>query len=69
MTTLCPDCAPGRAARTAIREDPELWTTLIAIGLPFMVVALVAAVLHRRGRTRPGPPIHGARRASRTSAR
>ncbi len=68
MITLCPDCAPGRAARTAIREDPELWTTLIAIGFPFMVVALVAAVLHRRGRTRP-PRIHGSRKASRTSAR
>lgn len=47
---ICPDCAPGLAARAAIREDPELGQVVAAVVLPFVIVALVAATLHRLGR-------------------
>ena len=50
LMSACPDCAPARAARAAIREDPESWTTLLIVILPFVLVALAAAALHRLGR-------------------
>jgi hypothetical protein len=54
----CPDCAPGLAARAAVRDDPDLATTALSVCAPFVVLALVAAYLHHR---RPPPPPTAAR--------
>lgn len=51
----CPDCAPGRAARAAITVDPSLWTYVLVTALPFLVIALIAALAHRSGRPPPIP--------------
>jgi len=48
----CPDCAPIRAARAAIRDDPSFWTYVSLTALPFIIVALIAAAAHRVGRPR-----------------
>jgi hypothetical protein len=50
LASACPDCAPLRAARAAIREDPAFGSLLLVTVLPFVIVALVAAGLHRLGR-------------------
>ncbi len=46
----CPDCAPVRAARAAIHDDPAFWSYLLWTALPFVFMALVAAAAHRAGR-------------------
>ena len=46
----CPDCAPVRAARAAIGDDPSLWTYVVLTALPFVILALIAAAAHRVGR-------------------
>lgn len=43
----CPDCAPVRAARAAIAEDPQRWLYALAVAAPFLIAALVVAGLYR----------------------
>ena len=42
----CPDCAIGRAARASVL-DHDFAGTLLTIAAPLLVLAVVAAVLHR----------------------
>lgn len=49
VATACPDCAPVRAARAAIQEDPAVWTYVLGTTLPFVIIGLVVVVAHRSG--------------------
>jgi hypothetical protein len=57
---LCPDCPPVRAARALVLGE-AWWTNLLRVVLPFVVVAIVLALVARRlaridrGRTRRTP--------------
>ena len=50
LAMACPDCAPIRAARAAILDDPDFWSYVLLTALPFVVVTLVAVWAHRMGR-------------------
>jgi hypothetical protein len=45
-SSLCPDCPPARAARALVLGD-EIWTNLLWVVLPFVVIALVVGWLSR----------------------
>lgn len=51
LALACPDCALARRTRAFLREDPNTWDHLALLLLPFLVVWLVAFVLHKRGGT------------------
>ena len=38
MAAACPDCAPVRAARAAIQDDPAFWTYVLGTTLPFVLI-------------------------------
>lgn len=44
----CPDCAPARATRAAVTGDPDLYLNLLAVLAPFLVLAFIAGLLHRK---------------------
>jgi hypothetical protein len=50
LAAACPDCAPIRAARAAIADDPAFWTYVLLTALPFVFVVAIAAAAHRLGR-------------------
>jgi hypothetical protein len=53
----CPDCDAARAARAAIRVDPDRWLYAAITVLPFVLVAFVVVLLHRIGRPAPPRPL------------
>lgn len=46
--SACPDCAPGRAARAALWNDPHFWDYVALLLLPFAAVAIGQALVSRR---------------------
>ncbi len=52
----CPDCAPARAARTAIASDPHFWSYVGLMLLPFLLVG-VGWALRARGRDHADRPV------------
>lgn len=53
IAAACPSCEPAIEARAAIRSDPDLLLQASVTVLPFLLVAIVAILLHRMGRPRP----------------
>jgi len=53
LASACPSCHAAVAARAAIREDPNLWFFAAVTVVPFVLVAILAMLLHRVGR----PPL------------
>jgi ABC-type multidrug transport system fused ATPase/permease subunit len=49
----CPDCVPGRVARATIGDDPAFWSYVLMTALPFLIMATVAALVHRGARSAP----------------
>ncbi|WAS91108.1 hypothetical protein [Nannocystis punicea] len=54
QSLACPDCAPVRAARTAIAADPDRWLYAFGVAAPFVVASVVIALVYRLGRSGPG---------------
>jgi hypothetical protein len=53
VVLACPDCAPSRAARSAVARDPSFFLHLLAVSLPILVITAIAAVLYVVGNRRP----------------
>ncbi|MDI3291415.1 hypothetical protein [Polyangium sp. 15x6] len=51
LALACPDCPLARRTRGFLREDPNTWTHLALLLLPFVVAWLVALWFHKRGQT------------------
>jgi hypothetical protein len=44
----CPDCQNARAAR-ALALDDQLWSNLVTLALPILIIVAVSLVLYRGG--------------------
>ncbi|MFY0533944.1 hypothetical protein [Nannocystis pusilla] len=53
QSLACPDCAPVRAARSAIAADPDRWLYAFGVAAPFLVASVVIALVYRLGRSEP----------------
>jgi hypothetical protein len=50
LAAACPGCHAAVAARSAFREDPNLWFYAVVTVVPFVLVAILALRLHQVGR-------------------
>jgi hypothetical protein len=48
----CPNCRTAREVRASVFGDASFWPQLLLVLLPMLVIAAVAACLHRLGRDR-----------------
>ena len=46
VALACPDCAPSRAARSNVLQDPAFVTHLFELSLPLLLIVALAAILH-----------------------
>jgi hypothetical protein len=44
----CPDCENARAVRALALGD-DLWTHLVTLALPVLIIAAISLLLYRRG--------------------
>jgi uncharacterized membrane protein len=54
VVRACPDCAAGQQARAAITADPNFWTYVAVMLLPFALIGVITAI--RRG-PQPDRPV------------